>query len=95
MAPQALKSSQSHAGISPLNQLEHTPEISLMLSLHFVQSLPIIALIVFSASCFAKWPWCEVLDVASDACCDEGDDARIAPGSQASEGCVGRLAWPM
>ncbi len=75
-----------------LNQLEHTPEISLMMSLHFVQSLQIIAFIVFNASCLAKWPWCEVLAVASEACCEDGEDGRIASGSEASKGCVGRLA---
>ena len=51
-----------------------------------------MALIVFNVSCLAKWPWCEVLDVATEAYCDEGDDARIATGSETSEGCVGR--WP-
>ena len=54
-----------------LNQLQHTPEISFMLSLHFGQSFGIMALIVFNASCFAKWPWCEVLDVAREACWEE------------------------
>ncbi len=49
-------------GSFPLNQLEQTPEICLMLSLHFVQSLRIMALTVFNASCLAKWPWCEVDD---------------------------------
>jgi len=93
MAPQALKSSQSHAGILPPKQLEQTPKICLMLSLHLVQSLRIMALTVFKASCLAKWPWCEVDDDESEACCDEGDDAMIASGSEASEGCVDRLAW--
>ena len=37
-------------GSFPLNQLEQTPEICLMLSLHFVQSLRIMALTVFNAS---------------------------------------------
>jgi hypothetical protein len=80
-------------GSFPLNQLEHTPEISLMMSLQFVQSLRIIALIVFNVSCLAKWPWCEVDDDDSEGCCDEGDDAIIASGSEAFEGCVDRQAW--
>ena len=82
-------------GSFPLDQLEQTPEICLMLSLHFVQSLRIMALTVLSASCLAKWPSCEVGDDDDDtkACCDEGDDAMIACGSEASEGCVDRLAW--
>ena len=80
-------------GSFPLNQLEQTPEICLMSSLHFVQSLRIMALTVFNASCFAKWPWCEVDDDNTKACCDEGDDVMIASGSEASEGCVDRLAW--
>ena len=74
-----------------------------MLSLHFVQSLRIMALTVFNASCLAKWPWCEVDDDGSEPCCDEGDDAIIALrhlvffvlffwGIQ-FEGCVDRLAW--
>ncbi len=55
-----------------------------------------MALTVFNASCLAKWPWCEVDDDDDDddeACLDEGDDAMIASGSEASEGCVDRLAW--
>ena len=52
-----------------------------------------MALTVFNASCFAKWPWCEVDDDNTKACCDEGDDVMIASGSEASEGCVDRLAW--
>ena len=47
---------------------------------------------VFNASCVAKWPWCEIDDDDSEARCDEGDDAMIASGSEASEGCVDRLA---
>ncbi len=80
-------------GSFPLNQLEQTPEICLMWSLNFVQSLRIMALTVFNASCLAKWPWCEVDDDDTKACCDEGDDVMIASGSEASEGCVDRLAW--
>ena len=80
-------------GSFPLNQLAQTPEICLMSSLHLVQSLRIMALIVFNASRLAKWPWCEVDDDDSKACCDEGDDAMTASGSEASEGCVDRLAW--
>ncbi len=80
-------------GSFPLNQLEQTPEICLMSSLHFVQALRIMALTVFSASCLAKWSWCEVDDDDTKAWCDEGDDAMIASGSEASEGCVDRLAW--
>ncbi len=34
----------------------------------------------------------EVDDDDSEACCDEGDDAMIASGSEASEGCV--TGWP-
>ncbi len=45
-----------------------------------------MASMVFNASCLAKWPWCEALDVASEACFDEGDDAKIASGSEALEG---------
>ena len=52
-----------------------------------------MAVIVFNGSCLAKWPWCEVDDDDSEACCDEGDDAMIACGSDASESCVNRLAW--
>ena len=52
-----------------------------------------MAMTVFNASCLAKWPCCEVGDDYSEACCDEGDDAMIASGSEASEGCVDRLAW--
>ncbi len=92
MAPQALKSSQSHAVILPPKQLKQTPEICLMSSLHFVQSLRIMALTVFNASCLAKRPWYELDDGDSEACCDEGDDAVISSGSEASEGCVDRLA---
>ena len=77
----------------PFNQLEQTPEICLMSSLHFVQSLRIMALTVFNASCLAKWPCCGVDDDDTKACCDEGDDVVIASGSKASEGCVNRLAW--
>ncbi len=51
-----------------------------------------MALIVFNASCLAKWPWREVDDDDSEACCDEGDDASIASGSGVSEGWVGWLA---
>ncbi len=76
----------------PLNQLEQTPEICLLFSLHFVQSLRIMALTVFNASCLAKWPWCEV-DYDSETCCDKGADAMIASGSKASEGWVDWLAW--
>ena len=70
-------------GSFPLNQLEQTPEICLMSSLHFVQSLRIMALTVFNAICLAKWPWCEVDDDDNEACCDEGDDAMIASGFEA------------
>ncbi len=80
-------------GSLPLNQLEQTPESCLMSSLHFVQSLRIMALTVFNASCLAKWPWCEVDDDDTKACCDERDDVVIASGSEASEGYVNRLAW--
>ena len=52
-----------------------------------------MALTVFNASCLAKGPWCEVDDHDREACCDEGDDARIAFGAEASDGCHGRLAW--
>ncbi len=52
-----------------------------------------MALTVFNAICLAKWPWCEVDDDASETCYDKGEDAMIASGSQASEGCVDRLAW--
>ena len=54
-----------------------------------------MALTVFNASCLAKWPWCEVDDDDdnSEACCVEGYDVRFPSGSEASEGCVGRLAW--
>ena len=52
-----------------------------------------MALTVFKASCLAKWPCCEVDDDDSEACCDEGDDAMIASGSEASEDCVDRPAW--
>ncbi len=51
-----------------------------------------MALPVFNASCLPKWPWCEVDDDDSEACCDEGDDAKTAVGSETSEGCVGRQA---
>ena len=50
-----------------------------------------MALTVFNASCLAKWPWREVDDDDSEACCDEGDDANIASGSEVSEGLAG---WP-
>ena len=74
-------------GSFSLNQLEQTSEISLMLSLHFVQSLRIMALTVLNASCLAKRPRCEVDDDDDgDACCDEKDDALIASDSEASEG---------
>ncbi len=63
-----------------------------MLSLYFVQSLRIMVLTVFNASCLAKWPWREVDDDDSEACCDEGDDASMASGSEVSEGWVGWLA---
>ncbi len=79
--------------LSTFRQMMKVSEICLMLSLHLVQSLRIMALTVFKASCLAKWPWCEVDDDESEACCDEGDDAMIASGSEASEGCVDRLAW--
>ena len=52
-----------------------------------------MALTVFNAICLAKWPWCEVDDDDSETCCDKGEDAMIASGSEASEGCVDRLAW--
>ena len=65
----------------------------MMLSLHFVQSLRIMDLTVFNVSCLAKWPCCEVNDDDSEACCDEGHDAMIASGSEASEGGVDRLTW--
>ncbi len=80
-------------GSFPLDQLEQTPEICLTLSLPFVQSLRIMALTGFNASCLAKWPWCEVDDDDSEACCHEGDDAMIASVSEASEGCVDWGAW--
>ena len=80
-------------GSFSLNQHEQTPEICLMSSLHFVQSLRIMALTVFNASCLAKWPWCEIDDDDTKACCDEGDDLMIASGSEASEGSDDRLAW--
>ena len=48
------KAARVMLGSFPLNQLEHTSKISLMLSLHFVQSLRIIALTVFNASCLDK-----------------------------------------
>ncbi len=51
-----------------------------------------MALTVFNAICLAKWPWCEVDDDDSEICCDKGEDAMIAFGSEASEGCVDRLA---
>ena len=44
-----------------------------------------MALTVFNASCLAKWPWCEADDDDDGACCDEGDDARFASGSEASD----------
>ncbi len=80
-------------GPFPHNQLEQTPEICLMLSLHFVQSLRVMAFTVFNAGCLAKWPWREVDDDDSEACCDEADDAMTASGSEASEDCVDRPAW--
>ena len=70
-------------GSFPLNQLEQTPEICRMLTFHFVQSLRIMALTVFDASCLAKW--CELGDDDSEACCDEGDDGMLASGSEAVE----------
>ncbi len=52
-----------------------------------------MALTVFNAICLAKWPWCDVDDDDdSETCCDKGEDAMIAFGSEASEGCVDRLA---
>ena len=36
---------------------------------------------------------CEVENVDSEACCDKGDDARFASGSDAYEDYVGWLAW--
>ncbi|DBB16558.1 TPA: hypothetical protein ACH3X3_014820 [Trebouxia sp. C0006] len=52
-----------------------------------------MAFTVFNASCLAKWPWREVDDDDSEACCDEADDAMTASGSEASEDCVDRPAW--
>ncbi len=52
-----------------------------------------MALTVFNAGCLAKWPWCEVDADDSEACCDKGDDAMLASGSEASEGC-GFTGWP-
>ena len=46
MAPQA--AARVMLGSFPLNQLEQTPEICLMSSLHFVRSLRIMALTVFN-----------------------------------------------
>ena len=43
-----------------------------------------MALTVFNASCLAKWPCCEVDDDDREARCNEGDDAMIASGSEAS-----------
>ena len=67
-------------GSFPLNQLEQTPEICLMLSLHFVQSLRIMALTVFKASCLAKWPCCEVDDDDSEHMCHDMTGLAIMAG---------------
>ena len=72
------------------NQLEQTPEICLMLSLHLAQSWRIMAFIFFNANCLAKWPWCEV-DDDGEAWEDEEGDARSAAGPKVASGCVGWL----